>query len=797
MSRTSRPAELRPRVTLGDVRPRRRPGALRRWLWRLLKFALLTVLVGTGALVGLFWYHGRDLPSVDRLRHYRPPQTTRVLDRHGRPIGEIFTERRTVVPMERIPRIMVLCVLAAEDADFYNHEGLDYPGILRALLIDAPRGRITGASTITQQVVKLLLLSPERTLSRKLRELILARRLEQELTKDQILHLYLNHVNFGHGRHGVQEAARFYFGKDVEQLTLAEASMLAGIPQAPARLSPRTHPEAARRRQRYVLDQLAQRREEYWPDVPPSAIEEARRNPPALVPLESREETAPELMAIVRELLRERLGEQALRDGGYVVHTTIDLDLQRLARRTLREGLEQIDARNGYRGPLRRPRGKRPAPPPPQQARLSTGRTYEATVSGTDDDAGLIGLDVGGHRAFVSLAELGRYNPEGLPASRFAEIGARVRVSIERLADPDEGASASAQARLELGPQGALVAIDPRTRHVLALVGGYEAEPGFDRATQALRQPGSAFKPIVYAAALRARRITPASLLLDAPAVYDRWRPDNYEPWRHEGPVRVRHALAHSLNVVAVRLLEDLGPPAAVELAQALGLSGPFEPSLALALGASEVRPIELVNAYASFAAGGRWEPWRLVVRIDGPDGTRIALPAEPPAREPLTAAEAYLVTSLLRSVVTEGTAREAETLRRPVAGKTGTSNEARDAWFVGYSTDVVAGVWIGFDDRRPLGRRESGARSALPIWIAWMQGAHNGRPVTDFPVPAGIQVARVDPSSGLLAPVGAPGSIEEVFLEGTAPTATSTRPDVTDAAAFLAEQMGAAASPP
>ncbi len=767
----------------------------RRWLGRLAALLVLLGVAGIAGIAGVFWYYGRDLPEVDQLRSYEPPQTTRVLDRNGALLGEIFVERRTVVPMERIPRVLVLSVLAAEDADFYQHEGLDYPGIVRAVVRDLVEGRAAqGASTITQQVVKLLLLSPERTFRRKIRELILARRVEQELTKDEILYLYLNHINFGHGRYGAQEAAQYYFGKDVEDLSLAEASLIAGVPQAPARLSPRSHPEAARRRQRYVLSQLEAKREQYWPDL---TLDEIRAARDAEVPLAEPEEErggAPELMRIARRELRRQVGEEAYRRGGFTVHTTVDLELQRQAREALQKGLRAIDRRHRYSGPLRPPRRQRRRRREPEQVAIETlreGRIYVGYVTGADDEGGTIVLDVGGHRVVANARSAARYNPDDLPPSELAPIGARAHVSITHLEE-----DGSARGRLELGPQGAVVVIDPRTRDVLALVGGYDAKPGFDRATQAVRQPGSTFKPIVYALGIRERRLTPATVMIDAPAVYDRWRPRNYETWRHEGPVRLRVALAKSINLVAVRAMEDLGPENVVAFARELGIESELEPSLSLALGSSGVRPIEMANAYATFAAGGRWAPPRFISRIAAPDGSSTDVPAPASPRQVMTPAEAYVVTDLLTSVTSEGgTAARAARLGRPSAGKTGTSNNARDAWFVGFTPDTVAAVWVGFDDRRSLGRRESGGRSALPIWMDVVRAADRDRPVVDFPRPSGVVTARIDPATGLLAYDGQEDAIDEIFLEGTVPQEHARPPEIADPSTFLMEQLGGTAA--
>lgn len=773
--------------------PAGRREKLLRWAKRALIALGVLALLGAGGLVGAFWYFGRDLPDVQALRDHQEPQVTRVVDRGGAILGESWQERRTVVDIERVPRVLVLSVLAAEDADFYQHQGLDYAGLLRAVARGVTSGRFRGTSTITQQVIKNLLLTPERALSRKIRELMLARELEQELTKDEILELYLNHVNFGHGRYGVQEGSRYYFGKDVEELTLAEASLLAGIPQSPTHLSPRTHPEAARRRQRFVLDQLELKRAQHWPDLSLEEIAAAREATITIAPVPESEHPAPEVMAYARRLLRELVGEEAARRGGYTIHTSIDRDLQVAARAALREGLHAIDERQRLRAPLTPPRRRRPIRPVES---LEVGRTYDAVVTGADDAAGLVLLDVGGHPAAARAEDAARWNPDGLPPSQLAQEGARVRVSIQQLPDTNDP-DGRARARLELGPQGAVVLIDPRSRRVLALVGGYDNGPGFDRATQAIRQPGSTFKPFVYATGLRSRRYTPATIVLDAPGVYDDWRPGNYETWSFEGQIRLRSALAQSINQVAVRVMEDVTPPEVVAFAQQCGITTELEPTLALALGASDVRPIELVNAYATFAAGGRWEPAQIITRIVGPDGREVALPEREPPRDVMTPAEAYVLTSMMTSVVQDGTARRARSLRRSLAGKTGTSNDARDAWFVGYSPELVAGVWVGYDDRRALGRRESGATSALPIWMDVMRVASEGRPRVAFPVPSGVVTARIDPATGLLAYQGQEDAIEEVFLEGTVPTEMATPPDVLDPSRFLMEQVGGDAPEP
>jgi penicillin-binding protein 1A len=769
---------------------------------RLLLIALsaLALCAALSALLlgGALWFYGRDLPSAESLRHYRPPQTTRIVDRNGVAIGEMFSERRTVVPMARIPRVLVLSVLAAEDADFYHHSGMDLPSMLRVLVKAVLHGRATqGGSTITQQVVKNLLLTPERTMTRKIKELILARRIEQTLSKDEILFLYLSHINFGHGRYGVQEAAHFYFDKDVSALNLAEASLIAGIPQSPSRLSPRTSFEAARRRQMFVLDQLEKKRSLYWDDLPSAEIDLARKNPPKLSPWKEVENAAPELVQIAKQQLIEAVGEERAKRGGFTVVTTLDVKLQEAARSALRSGLVQLDARQGKQLPLETPRlsdkqlkstvdGTRTDHP--QRKQLRVGGTYDAIVLEAKD-AGHLALSIDGVLAEVALEKVARFNPKKLDAKHAAVPGVRVRATVDAL--PEKGAVV---ARLALGPEGAALVVDPRSREVLAMVGSYEAVNGFNRATQALRQPGSTFKALVYALGIKSRKYTPASVVIDAPGAYDKYKPNNNETWGYEGQVRLRHALAHSINSVAVRIADELKPESIKTFAAELGITSPLEPSLAIALGASEVRLSELTNAYATLAAGGRFAPLKLLKRIQDDKGHTLKLKQSGETREVLSAAEAYVTTQLLTSVVEEGTGARAKALGRPLAGKTGTSNQARDAWFVGYSPTVVAGVWVGFDDHRPLGNKESGAKSALPIWIEIMKTAHGERKPEGFPQPAGVATVRIDKPTGLLAYEGDANAMDEVFLEGTVPTQTARPPDVADPTTFMMEQLGAAA---
>lgn len=719
----------------------------------------LTV-IAIGSVVWLVAHYSEGLPSVEQLKtSYAPPQVTRIFARDGTVLANVFTERRTVIPFSEIPDHVKLAFLAAEDAHFYEHEGLNYFGMLRALAANfRARGTRQGGSTITQQVVKNVLLESERTYRRKIRETILARRLEQHLSKDEILSLYLNHIYLGHGRYGVEEASRYYFGKKARAIDLAEAALLAGLIAAPERLSPRTHPERALSRRRYVLDQMLTKGF-ITPELHRSVVDQPVRLAPAV---DAESELCPEVVELANKTLDQVAGDQAKR-GGFQVYTSIDPRLQAAARRAVRDNLDQYMKRQKLEAPYTATTQKlwgKPFSGMPKQ-----NHTYVGVVDSVDDKLGTIDVRVGDIVGRVFLAHENRYNAQGLAPSRFTRAGAVLRVSL--LAAPEAGDKPPL--RLELGPESALVAIDIRNRDVAALVGSYEAlAAGLDRATQSRRQPGSSFKAFVYSYALYSRRFTAATMLTV---------PDSHhkggEPAEHT--ISVRDALAKSDNAAAVRVMKEVGPANVVRWAHACGIESRLEPDESLALGSYEVTPLEMANAYATFASGGEYAPPNIVTRVVGPGSKDLALPPAPPRRTVMQAEEAYLSTSLMRSVVEYGTGTRARSLGRPVAGKTGTTNQSKDAWFVGYSTDWVVAVWIGYDDALPLGPGESGAVAALPAWVDFMKTAHESRPVTEFTRPSSIVVVRIDPASGLLAREGQSTARDEEFLQGTEPNQLAT----------------------
>ena len=781
---------------MAKARKRRRDGApWARFLRRIAVAGLVGLVLGGASAVGLLAYYGRDLPRLITLDDYHPQQATRVYSADGQVLAVFARERRTVRPLSRIPKVVRDAVLAAEDAEFYHHKGLDYTAMARAFIAVVRSGGQfrQGGSTITQQVVKTFLLTPEKTISRKAKEIILAHRLEQNLSKDDILTLYLNQIYFGHGAYGVAEAALTYFGKDVEQLGLNEAAILAGIVQSPERLSPIKHPEAARARRAYVLGEMVKAgfvepsEAERWNGAPLGASRHS----------EAASRLAPHFVEHVRRLVKERFGDELLYAGGLSVQTTLDTRRQTAANAAVTEGLRAIDQRRRFARRLRhlgsekaRRRllaDRKPEPPAP-------GRVFEGVVSGRQTAPPGYRVAVApGVDGVLADSSLLRYIDDKHRADGLFQAGDVIRVST-REARGREGL----RLEPELGPSAALVSLDPDTRRVVALVGGDPQSPdSFNRVTQARRQPGSSFKPFVYGAALEAHRIHPASIYPDAPEVYvlpdgRRWQPQNYDR-TFRGPIRIREAIAHSVNMVAIKVLRDTGLSPTIDFARRLGIESPLDPYLPLALGASAVRPIELANAYAVLASGGLLAEPVFIERVTGPTGSPLFEAELQPERviEPGLAA---VITDLLTSVVKEGTAVRARSLGHPAAGKTGTTNDHTDAWFAGFARGLVTITWVGFDDNRSLGKGEQGSRTALPIWLSYMKEALRDRPVREFDAPEeGIVSRRIDRQTGLLAPDGLDTDriVEERFLAGTGPTEYAALPGEVTEDSFLLDQLG------
>lgn len=751
-----------------------RQRARRGVLGRLVRWgAALGLLGATVAGVILYLEITSDLPPVEQLLTYRPPVATRVFSHDGTPIAEFFVERRYLVPLERIPTHVRQAFLAAEDADFYTHRGIDPLSIVRALWANLRSSEIRqGASTITQQVVKTLLLTPERSLERKVKEAILALRIETRLDKDDLLYMYLNEIYFGAGAYGVQAAARTFFDVDVDRLSIAQAALLAGLPQRPSQYDPQRHLGRALGRQHYVLERMAKER-----FITPAQLRDALQEEIHIVPRRPQSYlAAPWYVEHVRRLLEERYGGTHAAQLGLRVYTAVDLPMQQAADDAVRLGLHQYDERHGFRGPIARVAPDEIAAYLAHDAARRDAGSKHVVVTGVE--AG--GLRVRTAQGDAVMAGSGLvFGGRMLPTSRFAPG--------DVLAVVPDGATPAGLPRFALSQdpvvQGALVAFDPYTGEVKALSGGYEfGASHFNRAVQAKRQPGSAFKPLLYAAAME-EGYTPASVVLDAPIELPGgngkiWRPKNYGG-KYYGPTPLREALTRSLNTVSVRLVDDLGPDRVRRHLQRFDFAGEFPRNLSIALGSSEVTLLELTRAYGVFATlGKRFDPI-FITRVTDDAGTPIDFAdTRPHFERVMDPALAYVMTSMLESVIQNGTGKAALALGRPLAGKTGTTNESRDAWFVGYSPDLLAGAWIGFDSHAPLGDKETGARAALPIWMEFMRRALEGHPPVDFPVPPGVTYVSIDPASGLRAVPGG-AARREVFVAGTEPREYAPLPEL------------------
>lgn len=757
-----------------------------RFLLRVLVIMLVALLLAGG--YG-FYRVTRNLPRISSLNDYEPSIITTLYSADKTPIAEYCLERRIVVPLERIPERLVQAFVAAEDSRFFEHQGIDYLGILRALWKNIRAGGIVqGGSTITQQVTRSLLLSPERSLTRKIREAILAYRIDKHLSKEEILYLYLNQIYLGHGAYGVEAAAQNYFRKHVEELNLAECAMLAGLPRAPSAYSPYSHPQRARERQIYVLKRM----------VEDGYIISEQATEALATPLEIKERQdwnladVPYFAEHVRRYLEEKYGEETLYRGGLQVYTTVDLEFQRAAQEALRRGLRELDKRQGYRGPL--------GHLAPEEIEgffkdLESNRNGEPLESGDIVRGVVVAVSSGKKTVKVRLPQaMGTLPLEHMswarePDPEVAAGAVKVKDPAEvlqvgdviqvRLLKGDHGATEWLVA-LEQEPevQGALLCMENGTGRVKAMLGGYDFQKSqFNRAVQSCRQPGSAFKPIIYAAALD-KGYTPATTIIDSPIIYSdeemdwKWKPKNYKE-RFYGPTLFRTALIQSRNVVTIKIVRDIGIDYVIDYARRLGIDSPLSRDLSLALGSSGVSLLELTNAYSVFANQGELVTPIFITKVMDRHGNVLEENRTQKERV-LDKETSYIMTHLLQEVVKYGTGWRARALGREAAGKTGTTNNQQDAWFIGYTPSYVTGVWVGFDDGRQLGKYETGSRAACPVWTMFNQDILKGRPVQVFPVPEKVVFAKIDAKTGLLARAGDNEAVFEAFKEGMAPTRTA-----------------------
>jgi penicillin-binding protein 1A len=791
---------------------------LLRFMGFLFAAGTIVFLVGVAAVAGLIWHFSKDLPDYSQLQDYEPPVMTRVHAADGALLGEYSKERRLYLPIQAIPKSVINAFLAAEDKNFYEHGGIDFTGMARAAVLYAQNygsnRRPQGASTITQQVAKNFLLTNEVSFNRKIKEALLAMRIERTYTKDKILELYLNEIYLGLGAYGIAAASLVYFDKSVNELTIAEASYLAALPKAPAALHPVRNRDRAIERRNYVIDRLL---ENGW--IKPADAVAARKEPLVVTSRTNAAHIfAGEYFAEeVRRDIFERYGEKKLYEGGLSVRTTLDPKLQVMARKSMVAGLVNFDEAQGWRGAQNKidvagDWGVKLA----EVKSLSDISPWRmAVVLETSDQSARIGFqpgrELGG--AVLKTRDTGLISLDGVRWAKAASGPTRFKtptavtqvlapgdvIYVDPLLNKD-GSKVDGQYRLRQVPEvsGALVAMDPWTGRVVAMVGGFSFDQSqFNRATQAYRQPGSSFKPIVYSTAMD-NGYTPSTVVVDAPIEIDQgqgagvWRPENYSTGKYYGPTTLRNALIRSLNTVTVRLAQDVGMPLIGEYAKRFGVYDELPNYLSYALGAGETTVMRMVTAYSMFANGGKRVKPTLIDRIQDRYGHTIFKHDQRECRgcdagdgwknqpEPtlvdrreqvLDSMTAYQITSMMEGVVQSGTATVVREVGKPVAGKTGTTNDEKDAWFIGFSPDLVVGIYIGYDKPRNLGKGGTGGHLAAPVAKDFLKLALADRPAVPFRVPAGIKLIRVDAKSGMRAGPGDSGrTILEAFKPGTAP---------------------------
>jgi penicillin-binding protein 1A len=793
-----------------------------RLLLRLMGFLFaagtILFLVGVAAAAGLIWHFSKDLPEYSQLQDYEPPVMTRVHASDGSLLGEYSKERRLYLPIQAVPKLVINAFLAAEDKNFYEHGGIDYFGMGRAALLYAQNfgsnKRPQGASTITQQVAKNFLLTNEVSFTRKIKEALLAMRIERAYSKDKILELYLNEIYLGLGAYGIAAASLVYFDKSVNELTVAEAAYLAALPKAPSTLHPVKNHDRAVERRNYVIDRLL---ENGW--IKQADADNARKEPLIVTNRANGAHTfAGEYFAEeVRRDLFERYGEKKLYEGGLSVRTTLDPKLQVIARKTMANGLVTYDEAQGWRGAMSKLdiSGDWGVKLADVKSLADIAPWRMAVVLESNDQSARIGFqpgrELGG--AVNKERQTGLITIDGVKWAKATSGPTRGRAPTKVsqvlspgdviYADPliaKDGNAVEGEYRLRQLPEvsGAMVAMDPLTGRVLAMVGGFSFDQSqFNRATQAYRQPGSSFKPIVYSTALD-NGYTPSTVVVDAPIEIDQgqgsgvWRPENYSKEKYYGPQTLRNALRLSLNTVTVRLAQDIGMPLIGEYAKRFGVYDELPNYLSYALGAGETTVMRMVTAYSMFDNGGRRVKPTLIDRIqdryghtiykhdtrecrgcDAPEGWKNQ--PEPQLidhrEQVLDSMTAYQITSMMEGVVQAGTATVMRDVGKPIAGKTGTTNDQKDAWFIGFSPDLVIGVYMGYDKPRNLGRTATGGHLAAPIARDFMKLALSDKPAVPFRIPAGIKLVRVDSKTGMRAGPGDTGkTILEAFKPGTAP---------------------------
>ena len=750
------------------------------------------LIASTGIALWYIW--SSNLPYIGSLKNYNPPIITKVFADDGQIIGKFSDEKRVLVPLDKIATHTINAFTAVEDARFFQHKGIDFLGIMRAFFKNIKARRIEqGGSTITQQVTKSLLLkNPARTYKRKVREVLLSLQIEKEFSKNKILYLYLNQIYMGHGLYGIEAASEVYFGKDTRELNIAESALLAGLAQAPSRDDPIKHFNRAKLRQKYVLERM---KDEGF--INDKQFQEALTTKLTIKSEKERYyKKAPYFLEHIRQRIEKKYGRHLLYKGGLKVYTTVNLKMHEAAKKAIKKGLYELDRREGFRIPTRRfifsgeETLNEPKPETVSKNPLEIGTITQGTVIKVDsinketlvqieDKKGILPLSAMKWARMVD-PEKAYFESKLQDPADVLTPGDIITVKIIKKSKDFPELTLS----LEQAPeaQAALLCLEAKTGYVKAMVGGLDfSKSQFNRATQARRQPGSAFKPIIYAAALD-NGLTPSSIIIDAPFISPigeeekLWKPKNYKE-KFYGPTPFRTGLIKSRNIMTIKILKKTGVKHTIDYARRMGIDSLLNPDLSLALGSSGVSLVELTKTYSVFANGGMLVKPIYITKIIDRNG-KILEENQPSFSESISQETAYVMTDLLKAVVTEGTGWRAKALSRPVAGKTGTTNDLRDAWFIGFDPTLVTGVWVGYDDSRQMGKGETGSRVACPIWLYFMREVLKGKPIIPFQHPEGVVITKIDAKTGLLASPSSQKTCFQAFKKGTEPATYSPKPD-------------------
>jgi len=703
---------------------------LRRYLGSLVFVFLLCLAVAVGATAGVLFVYNSDLPQVNALEDYHPSLITEVYSDDAQVIGSFALERRIVVSWDQIPQVVKDAIISVEDQNFYSHWGIDFLGVARAGVKNLMAGRVVeGGSTLTQQLSKNLFLTPERSFRRKIQEAMLSIQIERYYTKQQILTMYCNQHFMGHGQYGFAAAAEFYFGKDIKDLNIEEAALLAALPRSPINYSPILHPERAVTRRNYAIDRMVAEKK-----ITVAQGEEAKSHPIKLVEKQRPDELAPYFVEELRRYLEKKYGTSAVHEGGLKVYSTLNVEMQKAANAATRAGTREYDKRHGWRGADRNLVSEgvedlESVELPDWKLPIRTNDIVPGIVLDFNPKTGGAVVKIGGYQAQLTPQDIAWTKAKA--ASDILQRG-DVALFMIRSMNPAER---KVEVTLEQKPkiQTAMVAIQPQTGEVKAMVGGYDFdESKFNRATQAMRQTGSSFKPLLYAAAVD-NGLRPDDTIVDAPVSFGPYSPGNYDGV-FKGTIPIRQAFAESRNVPAVKILAKLGVQNLIPYVRRFGITSRIEPVLPIALGAADVTLMEMVSAYTTFPNDGVRVVPQMILRVTDYEGT-VLEENLPELRDVIPSETARIMVDLMQEPVRRpgGTSVRAQELKRPVAGKTGTTNDFTDAWFIGYTPSLVAGVWIGFDEKVTLGDKETGGRAALPMWIDFMKEVYKDKPIEQF----------------------------------------------------------------